>query len=121
MIGRHSIFYLLAVLLMLSAASCSKTDDEEFDESLLYGTWYCGEIGLYYEFSGTHSGRFYDSSGDGKEYTWILDDDILQLRVQGETVSVTVFETYVLKSLNTSVMVCYDEQDPSTILTFRIQ
>ena len=122
--NRYAVLLSSLVLLVTMAllAGCSKSDDDEsYDESLLYGTWYCAEMDLYYEFSGTHEGRYHDAAGDGKDFSWSLDGDVLQLKVHGESVTVIVFETFVITSLNTSVMTCYDQQDPSARYTFKMQ
>lgn len=114
-----------AVILAITAG-CSKSDGgksvvTDYDERLLYGTWYCPSLGLYYEFDNSHTGRFYDANGDGKGYEWSLDKDVLQIKVKGEGVNVTVFETYIITSLSSSTMKCHDELTPSESLTFNKQ
>ncbi len=118
--GRLLLLVTTALLIM---AGCTPEGgkDKEFDESFLYGKWYCSQIGLFYEFNGSHTGKYYDSNDDGKSFEWTLDKNALQIKALGENVHVIAYETYIITSLNTSTMVCYDEQDPGETLTFRIQ
>ena len=115
--------YFCLALIGISALlfSCSKSDEEysDFDEKLLYGTWFTPDEGLYYEYQSDYTGRFYDENGDGKSYSWNLEKNVLQMKVSGEEVHVSVFETFIIVSLNSSKMICYNEQDQlKTSITF---
>lgn len=115
------IIAMLAITTSCTKESVKKSVDIDYDERLLHGTWYCSSLGLFYEFSDAHAGKFYDSNGDGKSYEWTLNKDVLKLQVKGEGVNVTVFETYIITSLNALVMKCHDELEPSEILIFNKQ
>ena len=118
-----SVLASCLMLIVIAVCSCTGAVDDKgksYDESLLYGEWSCQAIGLNYRFNGDHSGKFFDKNGDGKSFTWNLSDDVLQIKVHGEGIHIDVFETYIITSLNTGTMTCYDEQDPSEILTFKI-
>lgn len=102
----------LLVCVMALFAGCSKTD---FEEELLYGTWYCAEYegGFYYTFNHDHTGSFQDKNGDGLSYTWTLSDEYLDITVKGSGINVAAIETYVIESLSANKLVWYDQNDPS--------
>ena len=117
-----SILASCLMLTLIALYGCSSAVDDrskDYDESLLYGEWYCQSIGLNYQFKGDHTGRYYDNDGNGRSFTWNLTGDVLQIKAQGEVIHVDVFETYIITSLKVGSMTCYDEQNPSEILTFR--
>ena len=70
------VLYVLVSFLIVSAlfTSCEK-EEEEFDETLLYGEWQSGTEHWLYKSSG--NGVFWDTSdgkteATGREYTWTL-------------------------------------------------
>ena len=111
---KKKILRLSAVMVCVMAlfAGCAKTD---FEEELLYGTWYCADYegGFYYTFNQDHSGSYRDTNGDGKTYTWTLSDQYLDITVKGSGVNVAAIETYVIESLSANKLVWYDQNDPS--------
>lgn len=111
---KKKILRLWAVMVCVMAlfAGCSKTD---FEEELLYGTWYCAEYegGFYYTFNHDHTGSFQDKNGDGLSYTWTLSDEYLDITVKGSGINVAAIETYVIESLSANKLVWYDQNDPS--------
>jgi len=94
-----------------------KDEDENIDTTLLYGTWYCQALELYYTFNEDASGRYYDKNGDGLTFTWELSDSRLEILVKGEMINVAAFETYVITSLDATRMLCHEE-GYSTVYTF---
>jgi len=80
--------YLLTSVLLISALfhSCSKED--EFDETLLYGTWKSGT--LHYKYLSNHKGSSWDTAEDVEEddqlFEWQLvksDLTIIHIMVMG--------------------------------------
>ena len=111
---KKKIFRLSAVMVCVMAlfAGCAKT---EFEEELLYGTWYCAEYegGFYYTFNPDYTGNYKDKEGAGKTFTWTLSDNYLDITAKGSGINVAAIETYVIESLSASKLVWYDQNDPS--------
>lgn len=117
------VFGLTLLTALIIAGGCDKDreKDDRYDESLLYGKWYSEEVGLFYEFTGTHEGRYFDSEDNGKPFTWNLQENVLQMEVHGDGIDVTAFETFIILTLDTGKMTCYDENDPmKETMTFKI-
>lgn len=115
---RHFIGTACLFMVVILLVGCTKT---EIDQELLYGTWFCQDLGLYYTFNEDYSGRYYDAGNNGKSYTWSLDDDRLEIKAHGDMINVVAFETYIIESLDSKEMKCYEESYSSVKYTFKKQ
>lgn len=118
---RHLRHFLDLTCLVIAVTLLSGCKKDEIDKELLYGTWYCPDLALYYTFNEDYSGRYYDSANAGKSYTWSLDDDRLEIKAHGDMINVVAFETYIIESLDDKEMKCHEEGYSSSIYTFTRQ
>ena len=98
--------FLVSVLL----PSCEK--EEEFDETLLYGTWRSGT--LYYKYLSNGKGSSWDTKDDVDEddqpFTWSLvksEIRMLHLSFGGGTSP----ETFIIAELTATTLKCKDAVD----------
>lgn len=103
------ILIFTLVVTLFGVTGCFFDDDPEYDEALIYGEWYSENIGLFYRFNADYSGRYYDNNNEGKNFTWHLDGDAIEIKAQGENINVIAFETYIITDLSDSKMKCYDQ------------
>lgn len=107
---------LVVATVMLLFAGCGLID---YDEELLIGSWSASD-GYDYTFNEDYSG-ISTKSGKGLEFDWSLSGDELDLRFHGSgQAGKSAYLTFVIKSLTSSKMEAYDNNDPDEeIITFR--
>jgi len=112
------IFYFLASLLVISVLfnSCKK---DEFDETLLYGTWKtkskvtAGD--LYEKYSSNGKGITWDTGdgmteADGQPFTWTLvKSELRQIHIM--TMGGNVPKTYTVTELTSTTLKYHDDFD----------
>lgn len=72
---KSTLYFTVFAMMTLIIASCSKSDDEKYDESLLIGKWKSGT--LYYKYLSDHTGARWDTGEDITEeeaqpFTWSI-------------------------------------------------
>lgn len=117
---KKSLIRLSLVIICTLAlfVNCTK---EEYNEEMLYGRWYCDNVNglkLYYTYNNDHTGRYADKDDYGKNFTWSLDGDVLEMKILGDGVNVTAYEVFIITSLSDNEFRCYDEGDSSSKYTF---
>lgn len=111
----------LSLILICTLAFFANCTKEDYNEEMLYGRWYCDNVNglkLYYTYNSDHTGRYADKDNYGKNYTWSLAKDVLEMRVTGNGVNVTDYEVFIITSLTENEFKCYDERDSSSKYTF---
>ena len=100
------IFYLLTLVLFVSATFHSCTKDETFDETLLYGKWQSET--LFYVYNSNGNGKTWDEGDDVSEeeaqpFTWTLENaDLLHIHI-GE-MGQNVPKSYTVTELTVTIL-----------------
>ena len=118
--SREAILFASSLLLLL-LVGCYK-DKVPFDKEMLYGEWYSADYngGFYYIFNSDASGAYRDNNGEGKSFTWELNDKHLTIKVNSSgPINITAFETYVIVSLDANTLKMYDELDESQVYIYK--
>lgn len=109
---KKSLFRLSLVLatVLLVFSGCRK--DKEYDEDLLIGSWNSSDNASYV-FNEDHSGSR-TKEGRTLTLTWRLDDDELELKLdgygEGQSTIVT-YKVYIIEKLTGTRMEAYDQAD----------
>lgn len=130
---KKSLKYLLSALaLSLLVVSCQK-DEEEFDESFLYGKWQLttkngnnvASTGEYWEYNSNGTGIFWvESEGYGREeantFTWTLVKSTMQqVHVMISNPRLPINKSYTVTELNSSTLKYYDNVSIRTDYVFK--
>ncbi|MBR5706191.1 MAG: hypothetical protein IKX55_01320 [Bacteroidaceae bacterium] len=102
---------LVLATVLFVFAGCSLLEDD-YDEEMIVGSWTTS--GWSYVFNEDHTGSR-TQSGRTQTFTWSLDGDELELKIEGYEegqTEIVTFIVYIIEELNETRMEVYDSADP---------
>ena len=105
---------LVLATVLFVFAGCSLLEDD-YDEDMIVGSWTTS--GWTYVFNEDHTGSR-TQSGRTQNFTWTLDGDELELKIEGYEegqTEIVTFIVYIIEELNETRMEVYDSADPDKV------